>query len=241
MRSFAADRRVRSGRRARSGQVRSGSLSTAVGSPQGRPDRTLALEAQRPNRPARLRSPRKPPSQVTRPQGRGRTATFHGRSHAPRLRRATPARPRAKSYIGRRPRGRLPRHQRLGLRFARKAALASTRSWRGGRPHSLRLAPRTPLRTVVPICWSFVCSHRSGSIVWSAGEKLLRICCPDSPICASSPTTWVLPDGRRGRSRSLKSRPASSAVRAVWHGRLSYSALSTSHMNSPSPWVTRIT
>ena len=128
MRSFAADRRVRSGRRARSGQVRSGSLSTAVGSPQGRPDRTLALEAQRPNRPARLRSPRKPPSQVTRPQGRGRTATFHGRSHAPRLRRATPARPRAKSYIGRRPRGRLPRHQRLGLRFARKAALASTRS-----------------------------------------------------------------------------------------------------------------
>ena len=42
-----------------------------------------ALEAHRPNRPARLRSPRKPLSQVTRPYGQDRTATFRARFSCP--------------------------------------------------------------------------------------------------------------------------------------------------------------
>ena len=61
----------------------------------------LALEAHRPNRPARLRSPRKPLSQVTRPYGQDRTATFRALIFMPRAARARGADVRTPAFLGR--------------------------------------------------------------------------------------------------------------------------------------------
>jgi hypothetical protein len=86
-----------------------------------------ALEAHRPRRPARLRSPRKPLSQVTRPYGQDRTATLRARSSCPDLQKRHAARLSERGAT-------TPSRRVALLRFVRSGRLRRRSGAAGGRP-----------------------------------------------------------------------------------------------------------